>query len=161
MKPSSVMSTPSRYSSSPSVSVSGTAIMPRVMASSSGRSVVESVTRPRSVVRQASCCSTMSSTLVRSMCPSSATVAMKRCGSLVWMWTRRRVSPPATTSDSPSSATRAITSPRESRAPSRGVSSASVQKRKRASISSCSPEKGGRPCGAAATGTRGLPLAEM
>ena len=117
MNPSSVMSTPSRYSSSPSVSVSGTAIMPRSMASSSGRSVVESVTSPSAVVRQASCCSTMSSTLVRSMWPSSATAAKKRLGSLVWMCTRRRVSPPATTSDSPSSAARVMTSSRESGTP--------------------------------------------
>ena len=77
------------------------------------------------------------------------------CGSLVWMCTRRRVSPPATTSDSPSSATRVITSSRESGTPSRGVSSASVQKRKRSSISSCSPENGGRPCGGASIGHPG------
>ena len=162
MKPSSVMSTPSRYSSSPSVSVSGTATVPSSMDSSSGRSVVESVTRPRAVVRQASCCSTMSSILVRSMCPSSATAAKKRCGSLVWMCTRRRASPPATTSDSPSSAERTMTSSRESGVPPRGVSSASVQKRYRSSISSCSPEKGGRPCGWASMGTHAgsLPLNE-
>ena len=145
MNPSSVMSTPSRYSSSPSVRVSGTAMMPRLIASSSGRSVVESVTRPRALVRQASCCSTMSSTLVRSMWASSATAAKNRFGSLVWMCTRRRVSPPATTSDSPSSVTRTMTSSRESGMPSRGVSSASVQKRKRSSMSSCTSENGGSP----------------
>ena len=78
------------------------------------------------------------------------------------MCTRRRVSPPATTSDSPSSVARVITSSRESGTPSRGVSSASVQKRKRSSISSCSPEKGGRPCGDASIGTQAgsLPVSE-
>ena len=49
----------------------------------------------------------MSSILLRSTVPSAATAARKRCGSLVCRCTRRRRSPPATTSDSPRPSTAA------------------------------------------------------
>jgi len=80
-------------------------------------------------VRPPSCCSTMSSILLRSITPRAPTVARRRCGSLVCRWTRRRRRPPATTSESPSSLTAAATTSGANNDPSRGEMSASVQNR--------------------------------